>query len=163
GERGGIPVPTASVYDPATNTWSALPPLPEARTDLAAAAANGRLYVIGGPTSDSTIAAPAGLPTVCIFDPATRQGTTGDPMVTARSGLAAVALNGKIYALGGQNGGTSLKTVEVYDSQANAWAAAPSMREARSNLAATAQGDTTIYTLGGFGDGGTSNSVQVYD
>ena len=163
GERGGAPVPTANVYDPATNAWSALPPLPEARTDLGAAAVNGKLYVLGGTTSGSGTAAPPGLTTVSIYDPATRQWTTAAPLPTARSGLVAVTLNGRIFALGGQDGGTSLKTMEVYDPQKNTWGAAPDMRDARSSLAATTRGDMTIYALGGFGDGETSNSVQVFD
>jgi hypothetical protein len=36
------------VYDPATDRWSVAPPLPLARHGLAAAAAGGVLYVIGG-------------------------------------------------------------------------------------------------------------------
>jgi membrane protease YdiL (CAAX protease family)/N-acetylneuraminic acid mutarotase len=163
GERGGSPVPTGSVYDPATNTWSTLPPLPEARTDLAAAVVNRKIYALGGTTSGSATAAPAGLTTVSIYDPATRQWAAGAPMPTARSGLAAVTLGGKIYALGGQEGGTSLKSVEVYDPQANTWTAAPSLRDPRSNLAVATRSDTTIYALGGFGSGETSNSVQVFD
>ena len=163
GERGGVPVPTASVYDPATNLWSTLPPLPAARTDIAAAAVNGKLYVLGGATNSSGHAAPQGLDTVSVYDPATRQWTAGAPMPTARSGLAAVTLNGRIFALGGQNSGTSLKTMEVYDPQKDTWGSAPTMLDSRSNLAATTRSDMTIYALGGFGDGETSNSVQVFD
>jgi len=36
------------VYDPATNTWTTLPPMTEARHSLVAAAIDGRLYVAGG-------------------------------------------------------------------------------------------------------------------
>jgi N-acetylneuraminic acid mutarotase len=35
-------------YDPTTNTWASLPPMPTARHGLAVAVVNGRLYAIGG-------------------------------------------------------------------------------------------------------------------
>lgn len=162
GERDGVPLATASVYDPATNAWAALPSLPEPRASLAAAGANGKLYVLGG-TAGGGVAAPPGLATLSIYDPATRQWTAGAPLPTPRSGLAAVALGGKIYALGGQDGGRSLAAVEVFDPQAGTWSAAPAMPEARRDLAATTLGDAAIYALGGADAGETSNRVQVYD
>lgn len=163
GERDGVPVATASVYDPATNTWDALPPLPEPRAGLAAAGMGGKLYVLGGTTSGSDDTAPQGLAAVSVYDPMTRRWAAGAPLPTPRSGLAAVTLGGKVYALGGQDGGRSLAAVEVFDPQAGAWSAAPPLRAARRDLAATTVGDATIYALGGYDAGETSNSVQVYD
>ena len=60
---GGRPAPgalTSSVeeYDPSTNTWATKAPMPTARQNLAAAAAaNGRVYAIGGTTDPSNVLA----------------------------------------------------------------------------------------------------------
>lgn len=52
-------------------------------------------------------------------------GTLAVPQVasmsSARGSLAAVALNGKIYALGGGQPGISLASTEVYDPYQDAW------------------------------------------
>lgn len=46
------------MYDPASNTWSFVAPMPTARTDLFGASANGRFYAIGGDlTGDDHITA----------------------------------------------------------------------------------------------------------
>jgi N-acetylneuraminic acid mutarotase len=41
-------------YDPATNTWSSLPPIPTARGGIAAAVLDGRMYVFGGEGNAAT-------------------------------------------------------------------------------------------------------------
>jgi len=162
GERDGVPVAAVSVYDPATDIWAALPPLPEGRTDLAAAGANGKVYVLGGTTTGGTATKRAGLATVSVYDPTTRQWSVGAPMPTARSGLATVTIGSNVYALGGQDGGTSLKAAERFDAQTGMWSALPAMPDARRNLAATSR-ETTLYAIGGIGAAESSTSVQTFD
>ncbi len=162
GERDGAPVAAASVYDPATDLWSALPPLPEGRTDLAAAGANGKLYVLGGTTVAGTAPRRPGLATVSVYDPATKQWSAAPAMPTARSGLATVTVGDMIYALGGQQDGTSLKAAERFDPRANVWSALAPMRDARRNLAATSR-ENTIYAAGGIGTAESSNTLQLFD
>ena len=72
------------------------------------------------------------------------------PMPTARESLAAAAVNGKIYAIGGGNSFGVLSTVEVYDPASNTWSTAASMRTARTELAA-ADANGLIYAIGGRG------------
>ncbi len=87
------------------------------------------------------------------------------PMPTAREGLAAATVNGKIYAIGGQSGsgsGLFLNTVEVYDPSANTWSTAAPMPTARSGLAVAAV-NGEIYAIGGSGFSGYLNTVEVYD
>jgi len=48
---GPIPSRTVDRFDPATGTWALLPPMPTARTGLAAAVVDGTAYVIGGSLS----------------------------------------------------------------------------------------------------------------
>jgi len=59
-------------------------------------------------------------------------------MPTPRYGLAAAAVNGKIYAIGGSSSGGPRSTVEVYDPGSNSWSTAASMPTARAGLAAAA-------------------------
>jgi hypothetical protein len=82
------------------------------------------------------------------------------PMPTARYRLAAATVNGKIYAIGGYNGGY-LNTVEVYDPSANTWSTAPPMPTARYELAAAVV-NGKIYAIRGY-NGGYLNTVEVYD
>ena len=56
----------AEVYDPITNRWTALPPMPTARAGLASAVIGDKIYVIGGWSPS----APLG--TVEIFDTLTQ-------------------------------------------------------------------------------------------
>lgn len=101
-------------------------------------------------------------------------------MPTARTGLAAVTVNGMIYAIGGLThipwdaAPTALSTVEVYNPATNTWttsnnhsvdptAPAP-MPTARGNLAA-ATVNGKIYVIGGSSDGSpvSMNTLEVYD
>lgn len=164
---------TVEVYDPATDTWSTAASLPS-RAALGAAAVNGKIYAIGGIDDN-------GLPqsTMEVYDPTKNSWTsiievidrglsqgplivTYAPLPTARSELAVTLLNGKIYAIGGQDAtGANLNTVEVYDPSTNKWSAAAPLPTAASALAAAAV-NGKIYVLGGFGPG-TLNTLQVYD
>lgn len=69
---------------------------------------------------------------------------------TARSLLATVTgLDGRIYAIGGENANGRLDTVEVYDPNTNTWAKAAPMPTARNHLAASVGPNGLIYAIGG--------------
>src|SRR5258707_11020204 len=71
------PIDNAWEYDPATDAWKALAPLPTKRGSAMAAVLGGKIYVIGGapllPRSEATPPTPAGPPallgTVQKYDP----------------------------------------------------------------------------------------------
>ncbi len=69
----------------------------------------GKLYVLGGNNGGGE-----DLSIVESYDPATDHWVTASPMPTARSGLAATAVQGKLYAIGGSKNGTPLATVEAF-------------------------------------------------
>jgi N-acetylneuraminic acid mutarotase len=69
--------------------------MPDARSGIAGAVVNGRVYVFGGEDPGQTHAE------VFIYDPASDSWSTGTPMPTPRHGLSAVAANGQIHVLGG--------------------------------------------------------------
>ena len=82
-------------------------------------------------------------------------------MPTSRMDFAAVALGGKIYAIGGLGLSGLLSQNEEYDPVANAWTARASMLTARDGLAAAAVG-STLYALGG-SSGGELTTNEQYD
>jgi len=164
------------IYDPATDSWSAAAPLPTARAKLSAAEVNGKIYVFGGATSwniNTSLWADA-LNTVEIYDPSMNTWTTGTAMPTARNGLAAVAVNGKIYALGGSVPNSfppivALNTLEIYDPPTDTWSVTgAAMPTARVDLAAATVNAKIYAAGGGSAVGGVNpllpiNTVEVYD
>jgi hypothetical protein len=57
-------------------------------------------------------------------------------MSTAREGCAAVCIDGNVYVTGGSDGGSWLKSAEMYDASAGQWRALPERRVARYACAA---------------------------
>ncbi|MDR0470253.1 MAG: hypothetical protein LBH79_00835 [Nitrososphaerota archaeon] len=102
--------------------------------------------------------------------------SSGASMSQARSGLGVVAVDGKIYAIGGTTNGRSDKvvgTVEVYDPVFDSWTTLASMPTPRSHFAIAAY-QNKIYCIGGcvgvtvdqwglHSSAVISNVVEVYD
>jgi hypothetical protein len=74
---------------------------------------------------------------------------------TARSGIAAVELDARIYVFGGEGQDGTFDTVEAYDPETDSWQAMPPMPTARHGLGAAVVGDT-IYVIGGGPEPGLS-------
>jgi N-acetylneuraminic acid mutarotase len=93
--------------------------------------------------------------------------TPKSPMLTARAGLGVVAVNGKIYAIGGMNNNSYLNVNEEYDPVTDKWTTKTPMPTARSGFA-IATYKNKIYVFGGtIGDSTTNSSgftgiTQVY-
>ncbi|HVB32943.1 MAG TPA: kelch repeat-containing protein [Patescibacteria group bacterium] len=138
GPSGWKPINNSWEYDPATDTWKALAPMPSKRGGGAAAVVDGKIYVIGGvelaPGSKEGVihlgldAWPShAVGTNEEYDIATNTWRERSPMPTARNHLAVAAVNGKIYAIGGRLGSAFSLTasptdiVEEYDPATNIW------------------------------------------
>jgi N-acetylneuraminic acid mutarotase len=83
------------------------------------------------------------------------------PPLTSREHLAAVALDGEIWALAGRWQGDIFATTEIYDPETDTWREGPSMGQARSGFgAAVAEGE--IIVAGGelLGPDEALNSVE---
>lgn len=118
----GVTSERLEAYDPAANRWKRLPPLPVPVNHAAAAGLGSKLYVLGGYQSPQGLAGPNKV--VQIYDPARQTWSQGSLLPTARGGLTATVLDGKIYAIGGA-GGPSLGTSR---SSTPAVASGPSFR-----------------------------------
>ena len=99
------------VYNPATDTWSVLAPMPTARYGLALVAASGRLYALGGSSTPGQA-----LATVESYDPIANSWRTEPSMPTARALVGATVLDGTIRDSGGVGSdGRALRTVEGFN------------------------------------------------
>ncbi|MFQ5551501.1 MAG: carboxypeptidase regulatory-like domain-containing protein, partial [Gemmatimonadales bacterium] len=103
---GGAAAETAvERYDPSTDSWTTVAPLPAGVNHAGLAAVGGKLYLVGG-YGGATF---TGTDIVRIYDPATDGWTMGASLPSARGALAVAVLDGKIHAIGGStNNGSGL-------------------------------------------------------
>jgi N-acetylneuraminic acid mutarotase len=149
-------------YDVATNTWSAMPSLPEARGGGTMVLLGRTLHYVGG--SDLNRADRAEHWTLAL-DGGT-SWTLAAALPLARNHLGSVVLNGKIYVVGGQRGQDAAAiyagVVDVWDPAANTWTAAASLPTPRSHIAAaTFVLDGRIIVIGGETSYGVSTAQVV--
>ena len=146
-------IPDHDVYDPATDTWGSLAPLPRGVGSPALAAFAGKLYAIGGRSGRGDFG------TVEIYDPATNTWSKGPP-IEPRGTAGAVAYCGAIYVFGGesQDQGVSLGDVLRWTGT-GAWEQVSSMPTARNFARAVAFGDA-IYVVGGGRKPGPSHAPE---
>jgi hypothetical protein len=157
---------TVQVYDPLTNAWSDKAPLqtPRLQIGLGADGVHHLLYAIGGTTAAPNYAA---LDTVEVYNPATDSWTIKQHLNTPRGLPAVAAVNGKIYAIGGQAQDHGLiATVEEFDPDANggfgAWTTKNSLMPHPRQDPASAIVGGKVYIMGGTNEGIIS-TVDVYD
>jgi N-acetylneuraminic acid mutarotase len=146
-------------YDPATDTWVRLAPMPTPRNHLGAAAHDGRLHaVLGRADGDYT------LTTHEIYDAATDSWTAGPPVPTGRSGVAVLAHAGHIYAFGGERldepNRRTFDDAERFDPRTNQWQRLPPMTTARHGLGAAAVRNAIHVISGGPGPAFTFGSAH---
>jgi hypothetical protein len=97
-------------YDPVTDTWIQKADMITPRYYLAADAANGLIYAVGGYDINNNA-----LATVELYVPERDVWLDVMDMPTPRRGLSAVAANGRIYAIGGYGiGDQDLSILEEY-------------------------------------------------
>src|SRR5205807_6599405 len=120
----------AEVYDPATDTWTLLPPMRFPRNHCAGGFIGRKFYVVagreGGPeASGSALEA---------YDPDARAWTTLAGLPTARSGVGAGVVNGRLFVFGGEGALGPFDEVDVYDPAADAWSRLAPMPRPRHGI-----------------------------
>ncbi|VDL76631.1 unnamed protein product [Nippostrongylus brasiliensis] len=83
-------------------------------------------------------------------------------MQCCRYGLGVTALNGTIFAVGGWNGGQTLREAEMLDPRQGKWISLPSMMNGRYHFGLAAV-NGLLYAAGGDSGGQILDSVEVYD
>lgn len=162
---------TLLAYDPAGDAWqpSPLPTLNPSRWDMASAVVGGSWYLFGGLTVQQAFSGgaiglmPVPQTTVTAFTASPSPSWTAKaPMPTARSGAAAVVVNGKVWVIGGAGlMGEPTAAVEVYDPATNTWSARPPLKRARAFPAAGLL-DGKITVVGGL-DGADPTTALPLD
>lgn len=82
------PTDLMQVFDPSSGTWSETEPLPQPMSRGGAAAVNGKIWVSLHEFS-------------AVYDPEQRSWSEANPMTVARHGLGYVAVDDRIYGIGG--------------------------------------------------------------
>jgi len=143
-------------YDVASDRWTALAPLPEARHHIALAEAGGRIYGIGG--FSGAIPDWRAHATVFVYDARANRWSAGPSLPQARAEGVVASVKGRIYFIGGRvptsptaahiSEHADTSRGEVLDPGSGRWqriADAPSAR----NSAAAAVIDDRIHVVGG--------------
>ncbi|MDG1325750.1 MAG: SUMF1/EgtB/PvdO family nonheme iron enzyme, partial [Opitutales bacterium] len=141
----------------ASHVWEEMAPVSVARNiHDGSAVLNGKIYVAGGWTNTPRSE-------VERYDPSTNQWESLQSLSTPRNGPSLVALNGKLFCIGGSTtSSVDLATVEVYDPSSNQWSSGVSLPIPLTHLSAVVVGGK-ILVAGGQNSGGSSNQVFEFD
>jgi N-acetylneuraminic acid mutarotase len=181
GAPGWNPVNNAWEYDPATDEWKELAPMPTRRGAASASVANGKIYVTGGANSLHGVTEngihPArphnALATVEEYDPATNSWKERRSMLVARNHHAQASVGDKVYVIGGRigaafisGGSNNIDLVEMYDPATDMWSVRARMPTARSAIGAGVY-NNQILVPGGEGQDqrllAAFREVEAYD
>lgn len=156
----GTPTSTLFIYDVASDTWRAGPPLPApVAAHAIATTSDGTIHVFGG-LQDSPIRSTT---THFALDPATESWSSRPPLPSPREHMGAAYLDGVIYVVAGRGGGNGA-LLEAYDVAQQEWTALPDAPTGRSSVGVVAFQDQ-VYLLGGeAGDASrTFDQVERFD
>ncbi len=131
--------------------WSAYASMPTARWGMGCVSEGGKLYAISGNAVTNNEVYTPGANTWAILAPI--------PIPTAYPQVA--AWGGKIYVMGGTNGGAWLTNNQIYDVATNTWSVGAALPSGRMGGTAVAFGNR-IYLATGW-NGALMNSVHIYD
>ena len=153
------------VYDPSTDTWETMEPMPTPRSALQANVADDGIYLIGGakysvipPTfSQSTEGVNE------VYDPLTDSWSTKTPDPIKISLYPSAVVDNKIYI--------PLGTTQIYNPETDSWSYGEAIPTGYFGAVYAAAGATTgvlapkrIYVFGGMeGHNVATNHTQVYD
>jgi N-acetylneuraminic acid mutarotase len=143
----------AHIYNPTSNTWTAVASMPAARFQHAAVTLDdGKVFVCGGKDFANTLYS-----TAHTYNPATNAWTAVASMPTPKFGQQAARLaDGRVLLCGGYKTNPSntqtvndLAEVDIYNPTTNTWTTAAAMPKALTDHAATTLADGKILVCGG--------------
>ncbi len=154
GETGGNPSAALFLYDTVLDVWRRGAPLPTegGATGCNAAAAGGRLYVLGSLRDGN----------VYEYEPAANRWQSLAAMPVPRGASGVAVLGGRIYLAGGTSGTNALAAFDVFDTATRQWTSLPALPAARTRVSAHAV-NGRIYVIAGRDDAGPRGEVFEYD
>jgi len=153
---GGSTTSTVEIFDPITNSWTAMGlGMVEARSGATAALlSDGRVLIAGG-QNGSTISS-----TLELFDPALGAFTSAGMMSSPRSQHAMTAIqDGRVLIVGGFNGSIPVASTDIFDSVTGIVSAGPNLSVARFRHSATTLLNGQVVVIGG--NNGNANPAQM--
>jgi N-acetylneuraminic acid mutarotase/subtilisin family serine protease len=148
------------VFDPVSKTWTRKANMPTGLSMPKAVSLNGCLYVVGGhKLVGSNIEFSQ---SVYKYDPTSNSWSTVASLPVPRVNHGLVTVNGKIYAIGGNNSTGVLDSIYEYDPLTDTWTAKDPVPQANFQFS-TAVINDKIYIIGGSDSAEDLSSVYEYD
>ncbi|CEF65016.1 Kelch repeat type 1 and BTB/Kelch-associated domain and Galactose oxidase, beta-propeller domain-containing protein [Strongyloides ratti] len=144
-------------YDPATNVWTILKPMPVARSDFGALIINDCLVASGGYSGSEILSSSH------IYNFKTDEWREGPILTIPRKGHALIQIDtNKIVAIGGAWHETRLNSCECAIIDQYYFEEFPSLLKNRSNFGAISYNEK-IYVCGGYTSNGFTNECEIFD
>ena len=145
-------------YNPATNIWTKVAPLPWAG-ETSAVADHGLIYAISG---NAAVDGNAG--SVAAYNPQTNTWSAVASLPTARSNFAAtVSSDGTIYVMGGSGTDGVTNEVDAYNPTTNSWTTVAPLPEPAAYITAAPGTDGVVYIIGDdTGNGTVTGATYAY-
>lgn len=166
GNHPGVATDKVQIYNTITDSWSVGPPLPNPRGSGAAAYSDGKIHFFGGLLPDRR----TDVGEHFVLDVNNRDAGWQEAasLPDPRNHLSAAALNGKIYAIGGQfghDGGVQDQDfLDEYDPTSDSWTRKADLPSARSHFEpGTIVHNDKIIIVGGRRGGFFFDDVTEYD
>ena len=141
GTTSNRPVTNVWRYNARSKQWIVVAALPAPRGGHAAIVLNGRIHVIGGGNSISTIDDHS------VYDPRTNTWSERARLPRSMGSPAAVVIGARLYSIGGRSGPSDFGDVHIYDSPSDTWTPGVGI-DARGTGGAAVLGKS-IYYFGG--------------
>ena len=140
-------------------SWSVEPQVHPPRTRTALAVVKGKIYVIGGQTTDTSCTS-----RVDVYTPGLKQWSQGTAAPKPLCGHAVAVVGNTIYSFGGSDGNKGSDVVLAYDPAANQWKTlATKLPVARTYHAAVRGQNGRVYLVGGQATGAPLAQVDEFD
>src|SRR5216117_3338627 len=161
GRRGASPRRAAQLFDPATDTFTALGPMSTPRgRHTATLLRDGRVVVIGGTDGVKPVAS------LEIYDPTTRTFSLAPSAlaVVRQDHTTTLLPDGRILVVGGSNASGALDSAEIYDPGGSTVSPAAPLNVPRTLASAALLLDGTVLVAGGQSAKDLDlNTAEVYD
>ncbi len=155
----------AELYDPGTDSWKELAPIPSPRMHInySAAVCNNNIYLIGGLEKKGGIYYDADSNKNEMYDPMNNAWIEKASLPSPRQTAAVIAFGKHIYVISGKERYDDRNDVFVYDPEADTWLTKAPMPETRCISGAAVAKDKIIVITGVDGRGCRESKIFVYE